>query len=101
MKRWFAIGAVGMVMLYAALAIGAADCLFMQPAAPDHAQHSPSHATHSPLCAWACQGNPAETIPTAIPLIFGVVFVAMQPSVSAAPQVLLISTVSRSRAPPV
>mgnify|MGYP003536005933 FL=1 len=100
MKRWFAIVAVGMVLLYSALALGAAGCLFMPATEPAHAHHDPSHAGHSVFCVWACQANPTESIHAAAPFLAGVVLVAIQRFARVIPQTLLIATVSRSRAPP-
>ncbi len=100
MKRWIALIAGGIVVLYTALAIGAAGCLLMQAEGVSHAHHSPSHAPHSPLCAWSCQANPTATIPTAVPLVGGVAFVTIQPLVSETQEAFLLPTVSRSRAPP-
>lgn len=100
MKRWIALISAGIVVLYAALAIGAAGCLLMQSEEGSHAHHSPSHAPHSPLCTWSCQANPTAAIPTPVPLIGGVAFVAIQPLVSETQEAFLLSTVSRSRAPP-
>jgi hypothetical protein len=100
MKRWFAPFVVGMVLLYTALAVSAAGCLVLQMEEPGHAHHTPSHAAHSTLCAWVCQVNPTESIHTAVPLVGGFAFVAIQPLLSVAPEALLLSTVSRSRAPP-
>lgn len=100
MKRWFAPLVVGMVLLYAALAVSAAGCLVMQMEAPSHAHHTLPHAAHSTLCAWVCQVNQTESLHVAAPLfaVFGLV--AMQPLAGAAPQVGLIPAVFRSRAPP-
>jgi hypothetical protein len=100
MKRWFAIVAVGMVLLYTALALGAAGCLSLQDLETSHAHHAPSHAEQSPFCTWACQANPTESIHTAVPLFAGIALVAIQRSSRVIPQTLLLATVSRSRAPP-
>ena len=100
MKRWFAIVAVGMVLLYSALALGTAGCLFMPKAEPAHAHHAPSHAGHSVFCAWACQVNPTVGIHATAPALVSIIFVTMQRLVSAPPQARLVTTVSRSRAPP-
>src|SRR5574339_84308 len=100
MKRWFTPFVVGMVLLYAALAVSAAGCLVMQTEESGHAHHTSSHAAHSTLCAWVCQVNPTVSIHTAAPLLAFFVVVAMQRLVGAAPQLHFISTVSRSRAPP-
>ena len=100
MKRWVAIAAVGMVLLYSALALGAAGCVFMQGEERGHVHHSPSHATHSTLCAWACQVNSMSSLQAAAPVLAGLLLVTTQRFVSAVPQSLLITTVSRSRAPP-
>jgi hypothetical protein len=100
MKRWFAPLVVGMVLLYAALAVSAAGCLVLQTEEPGHAHHTPSHAAHSTLCAWVCQVNPTVSIQTVAPLLAFFVVVAMQRLVGTAPQLQFISAVSRSRAPP-
>ena len=100
MKRWIAFVAVGMVVLYTALAIGAAGCLFMQAEGPGHAHHAPSHAAHSTLCAWVCQVNPTVSIHAAVPLLALFILIAMQRLVGTAPPLHFVSAVSRSRAPP-
>lgn len=102
MKRWFAPFIVGMVLLYAALSVSAAGCLILQTEGSSHAHthHAPSHAAHSSLCAWSCQANPTESIHTAVPPVGGVDFVAIQPLVNEVSETLLLSTISRSRAPP-
>lgn len=100
MKRWFAPLVVGMVLLYSVLAVGAAGCLDMPRAEEDHAHHSPSHAGHSMFCAWACQVNPTVGIQATAPALVSIIFVTTQQLVSASPQARLVSTVSRSRAPP-
>ncbi len=100
MKRWFAPLVVGMVLLYAALAVSAAGCLVLQVEEPGHAHHTPSHAAHSTLCAWVCQVNPTVSLQAVAPLLEFFAVVAIQRLVAAAPQLHFISTVSRSRAPP-
>jgi hypothetical protein len=69
MKRWIAPLAIGMVVLYAALAIGAANCLVLHAEQPPAHHHSQSHVAHSALCAWACQINPAVIVPAAVPMV--------------------------------
>jgi len=100
MKRWFAPFIVGMVLLYTALALGAAGCLFMPTAESAHAHHAQSHAGHSVFCAWACQVNPTVSLHAAAPVLAGLLLVTTHRLVSAVLQSLLITTVSRSRAPP-
>jgi hypothetical protein len=100
MKRWFAPLVVGMVLLYAALAVSAAGCLVLQAEESGHAHHTPSHTAHSTLCAWVCQVNPTVSIQAVAPLLAFFAVVAMQRLVSAVPQLHFISAVSRSRAPP-
>lgn len=100
MKRWFAPLVVGMVVIYAALALSAAGCLFLQREETGHVHHSASHAGHSVLCAWACQVNPTVSLQAAVPILACFIVVTRQRSASAVPQSLLITTVSRSRAPP-
>ena len=100
MKRWFAIVAVGMVLLYSALALGAAGCVFMPKAEPAHAHHDPSHAGHSVFCVWACQVNSISSLQAAAPVLASLLLVTMQRVVSAVPLARLLTRVSRSRAPP-
>jgi|SRR5690349_13413714 hypothetical protein len=69
MKRWIAPLAIGMVVLYAALAIGAATCLVLHAEQPQTHHHSQSHVAHSALCAWACQINPTVIIASPVPLV--------------------------------
>lgn len=100
MKRWFAIVAVGMVLLYSALALGTAGCLFMPTTEPAHAHHDSSHAGHSVFCVWACQVNSMSSLQAAAPALAGLLLVTMQRVVSAVPPACLLTRVSRSRAPP-
>ena len=100
MKRWFAPFVVGMVLLYTALALGAAGCAFMPKAEPAHAHHTPSHVGHSVFCAWACQVNSMSSLQAAAPVLAGLLLVTMQRVVSAVPSARLLTRVSRSRAPP-
>lgn len=100
MKRWFAIGAVGMVLLYSTLTLSTAGCLFMPKTEPAHAHQAPSHAGHSVFCAWACQVNSMSSLHAAAPVLAGLLLVTMQRVVSAVPPARLLTRVSRSRAPP-
>ncbi|HEX5544300.1 MAG TPA: hypothetical protein VFX10_02320 [Nitrospira sp.] len=100
MKRWFAPFVIGMVLLYAVLAVSAAGCLVLQAEESGHAHHTPSHAAHSTLCAWVCQVNPTVSIQAAAPLLTFFLVVAMQRSVGAVSQLHFMPAVSRSRAPP-
>jgi hypothetical protein len=92
--------AIGMVVLYAALAIGAANCLLLHAEQPPSHHHSQSHPVHSALCAWACQVNPTITVHAGVPL--GVVFavVALLRWYSATPQTRLLPALIYSRGPP-
>ena len=101
MKRWLAPLAIGMALLYAALAIGAAGCLFLhaeQPRSVHH--HSQSHVAHSAFCAWACQANPAVSIHLPAPIVAIFVFLGMLSLSGATAFTGLFVTAFRSRAPP-
>lgn len=100
MKRWCAVVAVGMVLLYSALAWGTAGCLFMPKAEPAHAHHDPSHAAHSVFCAWACQASSMSSLHAAAPVLAGLFLITMERVASAAPSARLLTKISRSRAPP-
>jgi hypothetical protein len=100
MKRLIAPLAVGMVMLYAALAIGAANCLVLHVEQPPAHHHSHSHVAHSALCAWACQINPTVIVSTPVPLVaISTVVARLSFADSAACTAFLCSPFS-SRAPP-
>jgi hypothetical protein len=102
MKRWLAPLALGIGVLYAALAIGTSSCLFLhaEQSGPVHHHDGQSHVTHSALCAWACQINPTVIVHTVVPL--GAVFalVAMLWLVGVTPHTGLFAATFRSRAPP-
>ena len=55
---------IGMLVLYAALAVGAANCLTLHADQPGAHHHGQSHLAHSALCARACQLNPAAIVGT-------------------------------------
>jgi hypothetical protein len=78
MKRGIAPLAIGIVVLYAALAIGAGNCLVLHAEQPPAHHHHDSHVTHSALCAWACQVNPTVTVPAALPLAAVAIVVGSQ-----------------------
>jgi hypothetical protein len=101
MNRCLAPFAIGTVVLYAALAIGAANCLLLRGDLPTaHHHNSQSPVTHSALCAWACQANPTVAILTAVPLVAALALVAMLGiAVSSVATVISISG-SLARAPP-
>ena len=69
MKRRLAPLALGMVILYAVLAVGAANCLVLHAEQPQTHHQSQSHSAHSALCAWACQINPSVVLPASVPLM--------------------------------
>lgn len=100
MKRWFALVAVGMILLYTALALSAAGCVSMPKGELAHAHHTPPHADHSPFCTWACQANSTESIHTAVPPFAGMALVATQRPIRVVPHTYILASVSRSRAPP-
>lgn len=100
MKRWIAPFALGMVVLYAALAIGAANCLVLHAEQPPAHHHSQSHLAHSALCAWACQANPTVTVPAAMPPVALFAVVATLRMAESTAQALLLESGSSARAPP-
>lgn len=100
MKRWIAPLTIGMVVLYAALAIGAANCLVLHAEQPPAHHHSHSHVAHSALCAWACQINPTVTVPAAVPLIALSSVVARLRRIDSTIRTLLSTSEALSRAPP-
>ena len=100
MKRWIAPLTIGMVVLYAALAIGAANCLVLHAEQPPAHHHSQSHVAHSALCVWACQVNPAATVPAAVPLMAVSTVAIGLHETDVTVRVLLPTSESASRAPP-
>ena len=100
MKRWIAPLTIGMVVLYAALAIGAANCLVLHAEQPPAHHHSHSHVAHSALCAWACQANPTVYVPAVVPLVAILAVVAMLRMAESSAQAILLDSGSPARAPP-
>ena len=100
MKRCFTIVTIGMVLLYSALTIGAARCAFIPTIQPAHVHHAPSHTGHSVFCAWACQVNPMESLPTVVLLLGGWVLLAIQRFVPVMLLTLVPAIGLRARAPP-
>jgi len=99
MRRWTVPLAMGMVVLYAVLAIGTSSCLFLHAEQQTH-HHSPAHVAHSALCAWACQANPTITVHAGVPLGAAFAVVALLQLDSPAPQTLLFPALIHSRGPP-
>lgn len=100
MKRWIAPLAIGMVVLYAALAIGAANCLLLHAEQPPAHHHSQSHVAHSALCAWACQINPAVIVPAAVPVVAVSTVVTRRRQTDVTTHTLFSISEFPSRAPP-
>ena len=102
MKRWMGPLAIAIVTLYAALAIGAANCLVLHAEEPAAHHHNNSHSdvAHSALCAWACQINPTVTVPAAVPLVALSSVVARLRRTDSTSHILLPTSEVLSRAPP-
>jgi hypothetical protein len=100
MRRPLVPLAIAMLVLYAALAIGAANCLVLHPEQPQAHHHSQSHVTHSALCAWACQINPAVIVPASVSLIALSTVVARVSQIDSSAGTALLSFQFTSRAPP-
>ena len=100
MKRCLPALAIGMVVLYAALAIGAANCLVLHADPPTAHHHSHSHVAHSPLCAWACQVSPSVAVAAAVPFVAVWVPMAMARSADSPHRATWFDSGSLSRAPP-
>ena len=92
--------AFGMVVLYAALAVGAASCLVLHVEQPQPHHHSQSHVAHSALCAWACQINPTVILPTPIPLVSVSTVVEKLCHAEPTTGITLVTSLLTSRAPP-
>ncbi|HTL60668.1 MAG TPA: hypothetical protein VL261_03390 [Nitrospira sp.] len=101
MKRWTSPLAIGMVVLYAALAIGAANCLVLHAEQPQGHHHSQSRVAHSALCAWACQVNPTVMVAAPIPLAAISTIVARLYLQNSATSTAPLASLLTSRAPPV
>ena len=100
MKRRIAPLAIAMVMLYAALAIGASNCLVLHAEQPPAHHHSHSHVAHSALCAWACQINPTVIVSTPVPLVAVATIVARLLQIDSTVHTTLLTSLASSRAPP-
>ena len=100
MKRRPCTLALVIVVLYAALAGGAANCLVLHAEQPQPHHHGQSHMAHSALCAWACQIHPTFIVAAPIPLgsVSTVVakFLQGEPTTSTT----LLASLLTSRAPP-
>ena len=92
--------ALAMVVLYAALAIGAANCLILHADQPPAHHHSQSHLAHSAFCAWACQINPTVSFPAAVPLVSLSTVATGLRQIDSTVRVLVTTSESPSRAPP-
>jgi len=101
MRRIVAPLAIGMTVLYLALAIGAAGCLSLHsgPSTAAH-HHSQSHVAHSALCAWACQANPTATVLSIAPTKVVFALLLLLPLLVTALNTRLSASVPLSRAPP-
>ena len=100
MKRLIVPLAFAMVALYAALAIGAANCLVLHSEQPRAHHHTQSHVTHSALCAWACQVNPTVIVAAPLALFAVATVVARLNLADAAAATVLHHPLFSSRAPP-
>jgi hypothetical protein len=102
MRRNLAPVAVGMVLLYVVLTMGAAGCLFLhaQPSSQSHHHHDQSPAAHSLFCAWVCDVNPIAAPLTVAPQVAVFALVAMLWLASTVLPVNSFQTLCSSRAPP-
>lgn len=100
MKRWVVPLSIGMILLYAALAIGAGNCLVLHADQPGGQHHSQSHLAHSALCAWACQINPAAIVGTPPSLVVVSSAVGGIGHADATAITALLCSLCSSRAPP-
>lgn len=100
MKRVIAPLAAAMVLLYLALAAGAAGCLVAHSEQPDRTHHHTTHAAHSALCAWVCQAKPAAALLPAAPSAIILELIAIMLLLGSALRTNLLPVATRSRAPP-
>ena len=100
MKRLIAPLAVGMVTIYAALAIGAANCLVLLGEQPPAHHNGHSQDAHSALCAWACQINPTVIVSRPVPLVATSTVVATLSLADSAASTAFLWSPFSSRAPP-
>lgn len=100
MKRLIVPLALAMVVLYAALAVGAANCLVLHAEQPQAHHHSQSHVAHSALCAWACQLNPTVIVATPLALFAMATVVARLILTDSDARTVLQCPLFSSRAPP-
>ena len=101
MRRILLPLAVGMAVLYLALALGAAGCLLSHSedgTLPHH--HHQSHVTHSAFCAWACQANPTVSLPVPAPPAAVMQLVALLIFVRVSMPGRPAAQITHSRAPP-
>jgi hypothetical protein len=101
MKRLRLPLAVSLAVLYLTLAIGAAGCLLShseEETLPHH--HHQSHVTHSAFCAWACQANPAVSLPVPAPPAVVMQILALLILVRISMPGRLAAHIAHSRAPP-
>jgi hypothetical protein len=89
-----------MVVLYAALAVGAANCLILHAEQAQTHHHSQSHVAHSPLCVWACQVNPTVMVTAPIPLTAISTIVARVCPQNSGTSTAFHASLFTSRAPP-
>ncbi|MBM4139627.1 MAG: hypothetical protein FJ244_09215 [Nitrospira sp.] len=100
MRRNLPSVAIGVVLLYVALTIGAISCFFLHALPSSHHHHDQSPAAHSVLCAWVCEVNPLVAALTVVPQVALFTFVAMLSLAGAVSLSNSFQTLCRSRAPP-
>lgn len=100
MRRNLPSVAIGLVLLYVALTVGAAGCFFLHALPSSHHHHDQSPAAHSVLCAWVCEVNPIVAALTAVPQAALFAFVALLWMAGTVPPANSFQTLCRSRAPP-
>ena len=91
---------IAMAVLYAVLAIGAANCLVIHAEQPPSHHHSQSQVSHSALCAWACQTNPTEIVTASLPLAAVSTVVARLSLADSTADTTFFRLLFASRAPP-
>ncbi len=96
--------ALATAMVYLALSVSAAACLFSHQSASQPASSNTHHHTgstvHSSLCAWACHANPTVDLPSTAPQADMLRVLAWLLFLGVGLSSLLIQQSAQSRAPP-
>ncbi len=100
MKRWVLPLALATTLIYLALSVSAAACVFSHQNPSRATHHHTGGVVHASLCVWACHANPTVDLPSLAPQAETLRVMAWLVLVATGLSSLVSRRSAQSRAPP-